>query len=255
MTQPDLSSGRPVALIIGASSGIGESLCLSLATAGFSVALVARRQAPLEALAARLNQGHDKPIARWFLHDVKDTDAIPSLFRDISQEMQGLDVVVYNAGIMPTCGPDEFSFEKDQEVMAINLLGAMAWLNQAAIRFNHTQRGTIVGISSVAGERGRRGQPAYMASKAALTCFLESLRNRLAVRGVTVITIKPGPVKTPMTEGLKLPLMISAEDAAHQITATILRGRSTEVYVPKIWRPIMWVIRNVPSFLFRRTSI
>jgi NAD(P)-dependent dehydrogenase (short-subunit alcohol dehydrogenase family) len=106
----------------------------------------------------------------------------------------------------------------------------------------------------VAGDRGRRGNPGYHTSKAALTTYLESLRNRLSRYGVTVVTIKPGPVETDMTRGLKLPLMISAETCARDAIAH-MRAGTGEAYVPLAWSPIMMVIRNVPSVVFRRTNI
>jgi NAD(P)-dependent dehydrogenase (short-subunit alcohol dehydrogenase family) len=112
----------------------------------------------------------------------------------------------------------------------------------------------LCGISSVAGDRGRRGNPAYHTSKAGLTTFLEALRNRVSRHGVNVVTVKPGPVDTPMTKGLKLPLLISADACADGALA-LMRAGTAEGYVPAVWGPIMWVIRNVPSVLFRRTNI
>jgi short-subunit dehydrogenase len=249
-----LTAGRPVALIVGASSGIGEELAKKMVNKGYAVALIARRKDKLDALAAQLNQGYAHPIAKVYAHDVTQHAEVPALFHTITQEMPGLSVVIYNAGIMPEVEENEYNAEKDRQIVEVNLIGAMAWLNEAAQRFQHLQRGTLVGIGSVAGDRGRRKFPAYAASKAALETYLESLRNRLAVQGVKVITIKPGPVATPMTEGLKLPLIIKAEKAAHIIADAISQGREI-AYVPGIWRPIMWIIRNIPSLLFRRLSI
>jgi NAD(P)-dependent dehydrogenase (short-subunit alcohol dehydrogenase family) len=94
----------------------------------------------------------------------------------------------------------------------------------------------------------------YTASKAGLTAYFEAMRNRLTRYGVRVVTIKPGPVQTPMTEGLKLPLMIPVDQAADEIISA-LEGGATEAFVPAIWRPIMFVVRNVPSFVFTKTNI
>ena len=124
--------------------------------------------------------------------------------------------------------------------------------NESAQRFAQAKTGTIVGISSVAGDRGRGGLPSYAASKAGLTTYLESMRNRVGALGVKVVTVKPGPIETPMTEGLdSLPLLITADEAAKQIVAGARRG-SNVVYVPFAWRPIMAIIRAVPSFIFQR---
>ena len=131
----------------------------------------------------------------------------------------------------------------------------MAWCNAAADYFQSRRAGTIVGISSIAGDRGRRGNPAYGASKAALSHYLEALRNRLGVFGVHVCTIKPGYIETPMTASLgKLPGMISAERAAREILTSARRRRNVR-YVPLRWLAVSLVIRSIPSFVFRRLSI
>ena len=182
---------------------------------------------------------------------------MPAVWESIDREFGAVDLLVYAAGIMPPVGESEYSPEKDRLVVEVNLIGAMGWLDHAALRMETARRGTIVGISSVAGDRGRRGFPAYAASKAGLTTFLESLRNRLSRHGVNVVTIRPGFVDTPMTAGLPLPrrLVISADEAAARILRVARRGRGSDAYVPGWWRMILFVIRNVPSHLFRRTSI
>jgi NAD(P)-dependent dehydrogenase (short-subunit alcohol dehydrogenase family) len=158
---------------------------------------------------------------------------------------------------MPAVGESEYSFEKDRAIVETNLVGAIAWLDVAALRMETARRGTILGVSSVAGDRGRRGNPAYAASKAALNTFLESLRNRLARRGVTVCTVRPGPVDTPMTQGLGLPAsrMISAEAAASLALAAARKKSGVDCYVPAKWALVMFVIRHIPSLVFRRMSI
>ena len=137
----------------------------------------------------------------------------------------------------------------------VNTLGAMDWMNAGAEFFQGEERGSLVVVSSVAGDRGRRQNPAYAASKAAVTTFMEALRNRLTVRGVHVMTVKPGPVRTPMTDGMEgLPFMVEPGVVARAVVRGIRRRRQT-IYVPGRWRPIMWVIRCVPSVIFRRMNI
>ncbi len=149
----------------------------------------------------------------------------------------------------------EYNFEKDREIIEVNVLGAFAWLNEAANRFERLKSGTIIGISSVAGERGRRGNPAYCTSKAALTTYLESLRNRLSQYGVRVVTIKPGMVDTAMTRGKPGQLwVISADEAAKRILAYAHIGKNT-AYIPSRWRLLMFVLKCMPSFIFRRLPI
>lgn len=234
---------------------MGEAIARKLAASGISVALVARREADLTALAQKLNDDAGELRARAYAHDVTNIDEAPGLFAKITSDLGGLDLIVYAAGVMPAVGVDEYNIHKDALIFDVNVKGAMSWLNLAAERFRQQKSGTLVGISSVAGDRGRRGQPAYCASKAALDTYLESLRNRLARFGVAVVTIKPGPVRTPMTAGLgKLPLMIDADIAADQILSAAGDG-AVVAYVPSKWRPIMRVIRNIPSQIFRYLSI
>ena len=241
------------AIIIGASSGMGEALAAQLVAQGAYVALVARREAELARIQTQLGAEH----CACYVHDVQDREKIPAIFQQIAHDMGGVDLVIYAAGIMPDVGKDEFNTALDVEILTINLLGAVAWLNEAAARFARTGNGTILGISSVAGDRGRRANPAYATSKAALTTYLEALRNRLSVKGVTVITIKPGYVATPMLAGAKISKLfpvIPADRAAREILAAAAHKQQV-AYVPAVWRPIMGMVRAIPSRLFRRLNI
>ena len=242
------------AIIVGASSGIGEALARALSADGCSVALVARREDKLRGLAQELNTEDGAAKARFYVHDVTDFPSVPALFAQIAYELGVLELIIYAAGVMPPVGPDEYSIQKDSEIVAANFTGAVAWLNQAAPRFAEAKAGTIVGISSVAGDRGRRGSPVYGATKAALNAYLESLRNRIERTGAFVVTIKPGPVRTPMTEGLKMPGMISAEQAAAEILLAA-KERVRVAYVPAKWKPIMAVIRAIPAPIFKWLNI
>lgn len=242
-------------LIIGASSGIGAALARRLASEGHKLALVARRKDDLDALAAQIKESCGEDRARVYPHDVTKYEDVPVLFDLIAEDLGGLDIVVYAAGVMPSVGPNEFNFEKDRPMIEVNVLGMIAWLNQAADLFARLQKGVICGIGSLAGDRGRKGQPVYNTSKGAQAIYLESLRNRLASKNVRVITIKPGFVDTAMTAGMgNLLWMISAEEAARKIARTFDYARGT-VYVPWRWNLVSLVIRHIPSFIFRRLDI
>lgn len=242
------------AIIIGASSGIGEALARALTVDGTKVALVARRADKLTALARSLNDNAGQSLAMTYPHDVTEIGAVPELFGLIAHDLGGLDMIIYAAGIMPRIGPAEYDAVKDSEMIAANFTGAVAWLNEAARRFEKAGSGTIVGISSVAGDRGRRGSPVYGATKAALNTYLESLRNRIERRGAFVVTIKPGPVDTPMTQGLKMPGMISPERAAAEILLAA-KDKVRIAYVPVKWKPIMAIIRFIPAPIFKWLNI
>ena len=242
------------AIIVGASSGIGAALARRLVREGYTVALLARRVDLLTALCDGINHLADETRAVAYVHDVTDYDTVPGLLQKIVTDLGGLDLFIYNSGISFPSGMKHYEFEKDRRVTEVNFLGALAWLNPVAAMFYNLKAGQIVGISSVAGERGRVGNPSYNASKAALTCYLESLRNRLTRRGVHVLTVKPGYVLTEMTAGLKNPLFaIPAERAAADICKAI-RRRKQEIYTAPIWWLVMFVVRNIPSVIFRRLS-
>ncbi len=238
------------AIVVGGSSGIGAAIALRLAELGAAVAIVGRRQALLDEVAKQAGG-----TMRVYAHDVEETDETPALWERIVADLGGVDTLIYAAGVMPEIVEGEYSFEKDRQMISVNLLGAMAWMNLAAARFQAEKRGNLVGISSIAGERGRRGNPAYCTSKAALTTYLESLRNRCSRYGVNVVTVKPGFVDTAMTGGKKdLLWLISPAEAADRSLALVREGTSASGFVPKRWWLIGFIVRWLPSFLFRKMN-
>lgn len=216
--------------------------------------MLARRQNELQSQVAMINGALGRDAAFAYVHDAADVDAVESLFDQIEKDIGQVDELHYVAGVMPEVGPDEFDLEKDRLQVNVNMLGCIAWGNAAGRRFQQRKAGTIVGVSSVAQDRGRIGRPVYNASKAGMDTYLEALRNRLWRHGVTVTTIRPGFVETPMTAGLELKGAITADNAAERILKAAAK-RKTVSYVPGKWRPIMFVIRNIPSFVFRKLSI
>jgi short-subunit dehydrogenase len=242
------------AIIVGASSGIGAALARRLGREGYTLALLSRRGDRLKALCEEINTTAGETRALAYSHDVSDYPAVPDLLQRILQDLGGLDLFVYNAGVALPTGFKHYNFEKDRTTTEVNYLGALAWLDPVAALFQSQGAGTIVGTSSVAGDRGRIGNPSYNASKAALSSYLESLRNRLTRRGVHVLTVKPGYVATELTQGQKgLFWVISADRAAADIWKAIRRHKQ-DLYTPARWRLIMLVVRHIPSFIFRRLS-
>src|SRR5262245_60099002 len=135
------------ALVVGASSGIGEALVKQLVSEGATVVAVARRKAMLQELAA---QSHGRVIA--LAHDVTSFAEVPVLFESAVRDLGGLDLFIYAAGIMPEIRADEFDTSKDLDTLAVNLGGCIAWTNEVAKLFRTQRAGVIVGISSIAGE-------------------------------------------------------------------------------------------------------
>jgi decaprenylphospho-beta-D-erythro-pentofuranosid-2-ulose 2-reductase len=243
---------RQRAILVGASSGIGAALARRLAKEGWTLALLARRTDRLAALCEEINACAGEVQAIYYEHDVTHCKDVPALLQKVLADLGGLDLFIYNSGITPPINLEHYHYEQDTEV---NYIGALAWLNPVATLFQSLQAGQIVGISSVAGDRGRVGNPAYNASKAALTCYLEALRNRLARTGVHVLTVKPGLVATELNQGKKRSLLtIPAEKAARDIAWAIKKKKQVK-YTPWFWRMIMLLIQHTPSVIFRRLSI
>jgi len=246
-------SNHPRAVIVGASSGIGAELARQLAREGYTLALLARRADELQTLAAEINAQAREPRAVCYPHDVTDYASIPGLFQTILTDLKRMDAFVYVSGVMPSVTFSEYTFEKDKLMTEVHLLGAMAWLGQAATLFERMKGGKIVGISSVAADRGRVKNPGYNASKAGFDVYLEALRNRLTRSGVHVLTVRPGPVDTPMTKEVGGLFMVSPEKVCQDIVRA-MRRRQQVLYTPARWQLIMFIVRNLPSVVFRRLN-
>jgi NAD(P)-dependent dehydrogenase (short-subunit alcohol dehydrogenase family) len=263
MPKQDLAV-RKGAILVGASTGMGAALARILAQRSYRVALIARQVETLQAVCdeinARLPDPPGGPVATAYPHDVTRYDEVPALFdrirRDLGAGGSDLDLLVYAAGVMPRGANGTWTFEEERATVESNVIGGMRWIGLAVAAMKAGGHGTIVGISSVAGDRGRKGNSAYMAAKAAMSTYLESLRYRLAGSGVRVVTVKPGFVATPMTAGLKTPkpLTVSAVRAATRI-ADLCDGGATVAYVPNYWRAIMRVIKSIPAPLMPKMPL
>lgn len=242
------------ALLVGASGGIGTQVARRLAREGYVLALLDRNKDTLKQLCDEINQTSRETDAIFYQHDVTEYDRVPDLFRKVVADLGGLDLFVYVAGTIYFPAIEEFNFAEDHKMVEVNLLGAMAWMSQVASVFQSMRGGQIVGVSSVAGDRGRVGNPGYNASKSGFSCYLEALRNRLTRHGVNVITIKPGMVKTDV---FKLPnapkqvLAVTPEQAADSIWNAI-KKRKQITYISGLWRWVMLVVIHTPSVIFRR---
>jgi short-subunit dehydrogenase len=242
-------------IIVGASTGIGAALARKLAKEGYTLALLSTKKDKLKALCEEINSAENEIRAFPYAHDVTNYKEIPDLLRKIVAQLGGLDLFVYMAGVNYPPGLENYNFENDRKMVEVNLIGAMAWLSPVAEMFQSAKMGQIVGISSVAGDRGRIGNPGYNTSKAGLTCYLEALRNRLTRHGVNVLTVKPGFVKTEMIKAAQggIPFAISPEQAVEDIYKA-MRKRKQVIYTAPLWRWIMLIIQHIPSVIFRRMS-
>jgi short-subunit dehydrogenase len=172
------------------------------------------------------------------------------------REFPDFDTVLLAYGSMHNQKDSETSVEVLLEELQVNFLSAAAILTLFAAELERRRMGCIAAITSVAGDRGRRFNYVYGSAKGGLSLFLQGLRSRLHPAGVRVITIKPGPVQTPMTDGLpNAALFADPQHVAHDIVGSLERRSPDVLYTPRIWRYIMAVVKLVPETIFKRLPL
>jgi short-subunit dehydrogenase len=218
----------PVAIVTGASSGIGWELCRQLATQGYKVGLIARREEPLRELHRLITAaGGTAAVA---VADVGQRDLLESAIQRIRAELGPVDLVIANAGVGTVTRLNPMNLIDIEAMIRTNLLGVIYTFAAVLPEMLARRSGHLVGISSLAGYRGLPGESAYCASKAAVNVYLDGLRIQLRGTGIQVTTVCPGFVTTPMTANntFHMPGLMSAEEAARRIIRAIKRG--TKVY-------------------------
>lgn len=236
-------------IITGASSGIGAALARHYAAGGFTLGLIARRAAGLQALGAQLSA----PV-QIFPVDVRDSAAMRAAANTFMTDHGCPDIVIANAGVSTgtlTDLPEDLAAFKD--VLNINVLGMVNTFQPFIAAMRVAGRGTLVGIASVAGYRGLPGAAAYSASKAAAIAYLESLRVELRASGIKVVTICPGYIATPMTarNPYPMPFMLSANAAARSMLKIIASGKTYAV-IPWQMAIVARVLHVLPNWLYDR---
>ncbi|AEM49089.1 short-chain dehydrogenase/reductase SDR [Acidithiobacillus ferrivorans SS3] len=241
-------------LIIGATSAIAEATARHFAHNGDRLYLVARNQERLAAMASDLKTRGATQVETMVL-DANDTTKHADLISQAETTMGGLDTILVAHGTLSDQKACEASFDETLKELQTNCLSVISLLTHIANRFEEQKHGTIVVISSVAGDRGRQSNYVYGTAKAAVTTFLQGLRNRLYRSGVTVITIKPGFVDTPMTASFrKGALWASAYQIGDGIYRAIQRKRNV-VYLPWFWKFIMVIIQLIPERFFKKMKL
>lgn len=239
-------------LILGAASDMARAIAQAYAKAGRSLVLAARNPDRLarDAEDLRLRGGVAVRVATF---DILDT-AAHATFLDGLGGLPGTVVAVVGLlGDQESASADPHAAEM---VMRTNYLAPALFLGLVANRMEARGQGTIIGISSVAGDRGRGSNYTYGSAKAGFSAFLSGLRNRLAKTGVHVVTVKPGFVDTKMTAGMKLPPLLTAKPAevGQAVFEAERRGRDT-LYVRPIWRVVMTVITLIPERVFKKLKL
>jgi decaprenylphospho-beta-D-erythro-pentofuranosid-2-ulose 2-reductase len=241
-------------LIVGATAAIAEATARRFATRGDALFLAGRNVSALQAIADDLKlRGAAAVTTAAF--DAREPETFPAMLATAVQRLGGLDMALIAHGTLSHQPSSETSWDALREEFTVNALSVMAMCLLLARYFTPQGHGVIAAISSVAGDRGRKSNYTYGASKAAVNTFLSGLRQQLYASGVRVVTIKPGFVDTPMTAAYKKgALWATPARVARDIARAMDRGTPV-LYTPWFWRPIMAVVRSVPEIIFRRISL
>jgi len=241
-----------IVLILGATSDIGEAIAYHFASKGHPVYLAARNPEALTSIRSDLEIRFQIEV-RIFQFDA-------NLFATHSQFWQQLprtpEITICVFGYLGKQNRAQLEWEETEKIINANYIGAVSLLNPVANQYEENKQGTIIGISSVAGERGRQSNYIYGSAKAAFTAYLSGLRNRLAKSGVHVATINPGFVDTKMTEGLPLPKPLTAQPK--QVATAVYkayRHKKNVTYTLWMWRWIMMIIKMIPERIFKKMKL
>jgi len=240
-------------IILGATSTIARSFARLASDRGDGVLLAGRDMADMQATATDCT-ARGAPLAEVIAFDARDATSFTAILKRASDIDGTISVAVF-VGSMPTQEAMDADPSLILGTVTDNFTGPAEFLTLIAPHLEARGKGTIVGVGSVAGDRGRIGNYVYGAAKAGFHTYLSGLRNRLGRKGVHVMTVKPGTVDTAMTWGMeKLPFLAQPE----KIAADILRGADRQkdtIYTPLIWWPVMTVIRLIPERIFKKLQI
>lgn len=241
----------PHLLVLGALSDIARAVAHRYAREGYALTLAARNSERLEADAAdlRIRYGVEVNIADF---DALDMDNHANWYAALAPA----DVVVCAFGVLSDQQQAQQDWAAARQMLDVNFVGAVSALEPIAADMERRGQGLIIGISSVAGDRGRASNYLYGSAKAGFTAYLSGLRNRLAAKGVHVLTVKPGFVRTAMTRNMPLPPAITAtpEQVANDIFKAAKKRKNT-CYTLWMWRWIMLIITYIPENIFKKLKL
>lgn len=239
-------------LLLGANSDIGKALAVQYSKNGYTILLAGRRKERLESLKADLSI-RNQVNSETFEFDALDYSSHESFYKSLGSTPE-ISVCIF--GYLGDQDKAEIDWEEANRVISTNYTGAISILNIIVEDYKRLGQGTIVGISSVAGDRGRSSNYIYGSAKAGFTAYLSGLRNKMTQFGVHVMTVKPGFVNTRMTEDLKLPGPITAQP--ENVANAIFKGakkKKNVIYVLWMWKWIMLIIRSIPESIFKKMKL
>jgi short-subunit dehydrogenase len=239
-------------LIIGAGSDVAKSLAMEFAKAGYNLQLSGRNLEDIGKTASDIKIRYGVEVETIYL-DVLSFETHLKFFQNLNPKPE---VVVAAAGLLG----DQKIAEKDQsetiKIINTNFTGIVSLLNEAANHFESVGKGSIIGISSVAGDRGRMKNYLYGSAKAGFTAYLSGLRQRLSKKGVHVMSVQPGFINTKILQGVETPKPLTAEPG--QVAKMIYNGfrsRKLVIYTPGYWRVIMFIVRSIPERIFIKLDL
>ncbi len=239
-------------LITGASTGIGKGLAVELAKIKCRLILVARRVELIEELTKKLSVNSKSEFLNLKC-DVSKKEEVANAYRQSVDKFGKIDIAILNAGIGKNMKVEKYNSELAEKIFGANVFGMIYWIEQLLPSFLERKEGMIVGVSSLADSRGYSGSGFYCASKAAASIYLEGLRVELSRHNVKVITVKPGFVRTPMTDQNKfiMPLLMEPDKAAQIILMGMKKGKRV-IQFPLLMVFITKVMALLPEWIFEK---
>jgi short-subunit dehydrogenase len=242
----------PTVLILGATSDIGFAIARKFASEKHAIQLAARNVNQLETYKSDIEIRYGVPCS-IHVFDAEHFDTHPSFYNSLSPRP---DITIYVIGYMNDNEKVIRNWHESLKTINANYTGAVSVLNIIGADYEEKQNGIIIGISSVAGNRGRQSNYIYGSAKSAFTAYLSGLRNRLFHVNVHVMTVIPGFVYTKMTEHLQLPKFLTAKP--EEVATAVYNGykkRSDVVYVKWFWKWIMGIIGSIPESIFKKKKL
>jgi hypothetical protein len=243
---------NPLCLLLGGSSEIGVAISNEFASLGYEVILAGRDLDSIKLIADDISIRYGTKTSYMFL-DLLDIDSQQTLINSLPRLPN---VVIYSIGLLGNQQQAQNDFNHAKLIIDVNFTYSIYLLNHFANEFEKNKSGCIIGISSVAGDRGRKSNYFYGASKSAFTNYLSGLRNRLAIYGVQIMTIKPGFVYTKMTSHLNLPPKFTTTPTiVAKDTIKAFKKKKDVVYSSSIYKLIMFLVKHIPERIFKKLNI
>jgi len=241
-------------LVVGATSSIARALASKMVHQGATLHLTARDVFEVERVARDIAIRYSSPVS-WSAFEAEDYQSHIDLLEKVTYKLGRLDGVVVALGELGDQHKAQTDFDHAQRIIHSNYTGVVSVLTHVANHLEQQGHGFIIGLASVAGDRGRQSNYVYGSAKGALHLFLQGLRNRLSKSNVRVLTVKPGFVDTKMTFGKPGMFLVASPEQVAIAVMKALQKQKNIVYVPWFWFWIMLIIRSIPEPLFKRLKL